>query len=1340
MENKIGGGKGLIKVIRDQSPESFELMRRKLTGTCTVKERLLGHNTRCYASDPNSFEKETGKTAIIIATETGQFDKVQLLLEQPTIDVTLLDRENKSALYYAGGRIHELLFNYFIQHIPINRYNRIFFYNHGDEHTFERLLNYFISLRHTENIEEPEFKYKVNTKIDAEITLFDYAILKNIYSKYIQILLDNGASLDLHRNNVEIYILKIKNLSIDNQRKLIQNMIVQKEIKKIMIIMIEIIENPELFREIFKEILPHITSKPELINFIVRNKSLYMICLQNTYNDIIKILLTDLDAYYKYNVKTISINNLETQDILYNHLIFKKDYIYALEIIFKFITNEESKLSKINQILSLINDNTEILLTMPIIINNLFEYSIKNQKINILEFLLRNNLLYSDYNIFTNQIVNLEQQQLLFNYYISKKYITNAIKLTILTKNKEFIPQIIPYIDDESTHTQLNEKHLLDICVELELIEDIKKIIKIRNIGLRYDSINNCNNREILKVLYLAFLSRYNDSSVIINILKDAITKSTPQDFSLFSLVVENIKPNLIYLQHNSKNMMIYALEFNDINSIKNLISKNFDVTESIFTNPIVNVDIQQLLFSFFTSNNKIDMAIKLIIFTKNKELISYLIPYLNEKNINTTINKEYILDILIQLNLTEFIKEVVKIKTPAMHLDNLFKCKNNEIIKILYLHIISNFNNQLLNNDLLKDATKRNTQDFNIFNFLVNNIKPEFIDTLYNDQSMLYYALQFNDDISIQNLLNKKINIFSKNNQVNLIKLLNKGYNIFNYINSTNQNIFYYFNTYDISIIYDIYIYLIKNDDIDNAFLILCTGRIKTEDMNTLLLNPKLFIDCFDIIGRNGLMIAINYNDNVSIIQKLLERNININAIDVFGDTPLHYALKKNNEIIITLLCSQPNIIPFIPNNNERTAIDVSAGGVYSQLINETVGINRFELLNKPWKGVTLDYIKKFDYTYLIGIEGAPIEYEKSTYCPNCLQNTGKIDNACNHIKHQCNTDLLGQYKNVMNGLGGFPPYMYRNVDSMGNFHLCHVCAEFNYSRDSPNHDSWYTCRNGWRFKYYKLYLIIQKFIELQPKEGIESRLTIKQAMDQIIEAGKNAVYNRFIFEPIVVTILATRTFLPSVHPFTNERSFEQLYPPIGRKIKKIPNMRRMKDVIANNLMPQIKLYNEIKNEDGTSKNPIEYDSPECIFTDEKSRKFIVFNHREHILANNYKIINHDTVSIEGFMGSFNLETKDTTKENFGKCILYSNKQCYSYLYPEELKLLVNNEVISHNIYIKYRDEFFKSDKIQIENSPEAKNYFLFSQVAQGGSKEGRTFKEKYLKYKAKYLALKKS
>jgi hypothetical protein len=271
-----------------------------------------------------------------------------------------------------------------------------------------------------------------------------------------------------------------------------------------------------------------------------------------------------------------------------------------------------------------------------------------------------------------------------------------------------------------------------------------------------------------------------------------------------------------------------------------------------------------------------------------------------------------------------------------------------------------------------------------------------------------------------------------------------------------------------------------------------------------------------------------------------------------------------------------------------------------------------------------------------------------------------------------------------------------------------------------------------------------------LAPKVTAET-LTYNQAMEQITLAGANVIFDQIPageLDRVITDIKTRKTFLPvDISMFPNI-DMKVLYPPIG-KIKRIPNMRRMNDVITNQLMPQIIVYPEVKNADGTSKNPKVYASPEDPVTYDTYEKFIKFRHREFTIDNNYQIKEHESISLENFIISFNLTISQIDKNNFGKCVLFpfevEQGKCKSYLYPEELGILINEGVIDHATYIKYRDAFHNSDLIQIEHSADAKKYFIPETVARAGggirnfSILDDKFKEKYLKYKAKYIQLKK-
>jgi hypothetical protein len=162
-------------------------------------------------------------------------------------------------------------------------------------------------------------------------------------------------------------------------------------------------------------------------------------------------------------------------------------------------------------------------------------------------------------------------------------------------------------------------------------------------------------------------------------------------------------------------------------------------------------------------------------------------------------------------------------------------------------------------------------------------------------------------------------------------------------------------------------------------------------------------------------------------------------------------------------------------------------------------------------------------------------------------------------------------------------------------------------------------------------------------------------------------------------------------------------------------------------------------------------YDSPLDEVDLEYHEKYIKFKHREFTIDNNYKITEHQNISFDTFTDNFVKVISLEADDYFGKCILFPQKICKSNLYPEELGILVNEGFINHDQYIKYRDTFHNSDKIQIEYSLIGKNYFIpepiepvvvqpvVVQAVEGERRGGKSFREKYLKYKAKYLALKR-
>ena len=544
-------------------------------------------------------------------------------------------------------------------------------------------------------------------------------------------------------------------------------------------------------------------------------------------------------------------------------------------------------------------------------------------------------------------------------------------------------------------------------------------------------------------------------------------------------------------------------------------------------------------------------------------------------------------------------------------------------------------------------------------------------------------------------------------------------------------------------------------------------------EIFNLLINNPNFFIDQFSKYGENLLMNAIEIG-NFDYIQKLLDKDININAVDKDGDTALHYALRKKDETIIALLCSHPKIVPFIPNRYGRTAIDLSKETKYALIVKNSSGISLEDALSQKWKGVTKEHLEYlFDSIYLDKAHSDDNIFRSKndlTPCPACLIPVER-KGGCYHIQHMCLEDFS---KDIYTG--GIVPYwnnLLRTIPDHGfemqTKNICHMCSicgtTYGGMTDRPPmeypirfkpgteakiiHD-YFVCPYGFQLKYYRIYKIIQKIQEIQPRDGTVSPFTYAQAMQQITLAGANVIFNQIPAGDLnrVITDIKTRkTFLPVDTSMFPNIDMKVLYPPLG-KIKRIPNMRKMNDVLDYELMPQIITYPELKNADGTSKDPKEYASPLDPVDFDTHENFIKFRHREFTIDNRYQIKEHQNISLESFMNSFNSTISQIDQENFGKCVLFpfeiQDGKCKSYLYPEELGILINKGHIDHATYIKYRDSFHNSDLIQIEHSADAEKYFIPDTVARAGGSIKKSnildnkFKAKYLKYKQKYIQLK--
>jgi hypothetical protein len=561
----------------------------------------------------------------------------------------------------------------------------------------------------------------------------------------------------------------------------------------------------------------------------------------------------------------------------------------------------------------------------------------------------------------------------------------------------------------------------------------------------------------------------------------------------------------------------------------------------------------------------------------------------------------------------------------------------------------------------------------------------------------------------------------------------------------------------WDISISNDnINDYLIASEQIDTAFLLACKEN-NTARIVDLLFNDRLFIDCYDDEGMNGLMYLIKAR-NEADIRNLLARGININAIDINGDTVLHHAVRlPGNHQIVALLCAHPNIVVNIQNNRGETPISI--GRVYEAIIAPIAvagdeNILMRSCLTRPWNGLTLQQINDwFDLTSIDTAKNDQDIFNTSPFgidgkkhigiCPGCLERLERIPGGCSVLEgHKCH---FQKDDAIYKGNPGMPSYINEELihrDPTHGVTSANACIECGtvceWNQEWPKnrgpllparHHDFFRCKYDHKLKYYRYRKMIEKIIELQPVRGI----TFKNAMDQIINAGVNIILfdcefnyeghippidevtrasvpagiecvNQAQIDAVYDDIVARKTFLPPGNlgilfpqkPNGEPQTIRDVYPVDMRCVggRMIPNMRHPRDIISNDLIPSI-IDNRVTRQD----DPVSYD-----YFDE----LIKFRHRKYTDLQ-IKDHNPDYWSIPSFINSF-IDISNLASDIFGKCYLngaYADR-CDSYLYPDELKLFVNKinpdtqtAYITHNTYVTYRNNFSNSNKIIYNNIP---------------------------------------
>ncbi len=97
-----------------------------------------------------------------------------------------------------------------------------------------------------------------------------------------------------------------------------------------------------------------------------------------------------------------------------------------------------------------------------------------------------------------------------------------------------------------------------------------------------------------------------------------------------------------------------------------------------------------------------------------------------------------------------------------------------------------------------------------------------------------------------------------------------------------------------------------------------------KLERMQSLLIDKFINVNARNANGKTALNLAVFYNAKPIIIQFLIANNADVNLPDVFNETPLHNAIRKE-ELIIARMLLQAGANKNLKNDTGETPIDLA-------------------------------------------------------------------------------------------------------------------------------------------------------------------------------------------------------------------------------------------------------------------------------------------------------------------------------------------------------------------------------------------------------------------------------
>jgi hypothetical protein len=456
-------------------------------------------------------------------------------------------------------------------------------------------------------------------------------------------------------------------------------------------------------------------------------------------------------------------------------------------------------------------------------------------------------------------------------------------------------------------------------------------------------------------------------------------------------------------------------------------------------------------------------------------------------------------------------------------------------------------------------------------------------------------------------------------------------------------------------------------------------------------------------------LAVDIDSALRLNLMKKLVEKGININIVNNSLDSIVSLVLEFNNFRDkpggnVTQFCSNemveyvvrlPGICLTIRNNSGVIPEAFASGHWTKKMYGEVKAIDINTII---WNGVTRSWIKSLVDKHYNPETGEFNDPHNQIYCISCLVFVGNRPSACDHVTgHYCN-EIYERARNEYAVIGGIPPGY--NPESLfgGALECCARCNE-----KSKNQHCRYGCGGDYEcncyhhvgadaFKYYRLFKIIEQFARLQETALYIQKTTTRtfnSVWKEITDFAQTFAFDREASMQFKDELLRTRKFLPdellNVFPDIPDT---KLYPS-GIKATSVPNLRKSADSIDNELYISSDILAEPK---------------ENLQTMDESTIFLKFKHRE--ISPGYPIKEHGDISLE------NLQTY--IKGNHVRCPAHGfnpttdpQLHCDAYLYPDELKNLVMQEMITNEDYVKYRDRFMKAN-IEIPADGVSNQYFI--------------------------------